>query len=125
MFEAVCRLLDWRTDALTKTERVRIGRVAKELREAGATVDKLLWGEKVTGPMFALMRERGNVPKAENVLDAWSEIDRRWQRSLKARTREAAEPIHSPGLPPLPLTENRRRWRAMVERFGSPTPKSP
>lgn len=119
VFEAVCTLLGWRTEALTKTERLRIGRVARELRAAGATVEILAFGEKVTGPMLALIRQRGHVPKPENVLDAWSEIDRRWQAHVKhlaskngAPSREVADP--------LPLAENRRLWREMVERYGHP-----
>lgn len=119
VFEAVCRLLEWRIDVLTKTERLRIGRVAKELREAGATVEILDFGACVSGPMFMRMRERGTVPKAENVLDCWSEIDRRWQarqRSLAALAKVAESPASMEE--PLPIEENRRRWREMAKRYS-------
>lgn len=117
MFEAICRVFGWRTNELTPTARTRIGKVAKELREAGATPAMVAWSPQAWDRMWG-----DDVPTLTDTALAahWPEIAKRWRRreASLARRRSEDELLAVDEAELLPLEENRRRLRALIAGLG-------
>jgi hypothetical protein len=116
MFQAVCDLFGWEMSTLTPTARTRIGKVAKELRAAGATTEMVAWSPKAWDRMWG-----DDVPTLTDTALAahWPEIAKRWNRHERAiRTERARAALETIDTEPLPVDENRRRWRAMIAAAG-------
>lgn len=97
IFGAVCEALGWDFNTLTKTAKGRVGKVAAELVEVGATPEQILYAPKAWARMW------GSGPDQPTLTDTaitahWPAIVQQWERhqravesAERARLEEAAE----------------------------------
>lgn len=128
IFQAVCDLFEWDHKSLTKTAASRIGKVASELSQAGATPEEILWAREAWGRMWG----QGDQPTLTDtaLTSWWPEIHRRY--TAKQRFTAAVNKPFQVKLPDdhvelddgrvvkaLPVEENRRRWAEMMRQIGT------
>ena len=119
LFGAVCELLGWDFNALTPTAKTRIGKVVKELREAGATREQVLFARDAWDRMWG---GRDDTPTLTDtaLMAWWPEIAKRWearQRALEARARAQQEEQRLEE-DALPREQNRAHWHQMMSTLG-------
>lgn len=120
-FGAVCEALGWDPIYLTASARSRVGRVAKELVEVGATVEQILyvpdawrriWGDGIDSPTLT---DTAIVSWWPALMQQWLEKERRRQRN-EAALLDAILASKEEADNALPVEENRRRWRELMAR---------
>lgn len=128
-FEAVCDALGWDYRALTATSKAVVGKVAKELREAGASADEIryvptawnrLWGEQDT-PTLTATAIAAHWPAMHSIWESHlrAKASAAEQRAREQRELEGfVEILDDDGNPryvePLPLETNRELWRRYI-----------
>ena len=115
MFEAVCAIFDWDTTRMTASTRSRVGKVARELREAGGTPDMVAFAPSVLNQLWRSETNWG----PEAVALWWSEVDRRWrlrERNLQRRASRSTE-VQAEESDPASREENVRRARELLEQL--------
>lgn len=131
LFQAVCDLLGWSTSNLTPTVRSRVGKVAKELGEAGATTEEILWAREAWGRMWGSGEDQPTLTDTA-LISWWPEIHRRFEARQRTKERSSETKRFAVKLPDdhveledgrvvkaLPIEENRRRWQEMVSSLGT------
>lgn len=136
LFQAVCDLFEWDHTKLTKTASSRIGKVASELSQAGATVEEILWAGEAWSRMWGRGEDQPTL--TDTALTAWwPEIHRRYQARQRALQQAQEQKGFAVKLPDdhvlidlddgttkvvkaLSVEENRQRWRDMIAAIGRP-----
>ena len=112
----ILNLFGW--TVVTGTARGRIGKVAKELVEAGATPEMIQWAPRA----WKLMWGDQSPPTLTDTALAshWPEIHRLWDQKETARQRREQREQEEKArqeridMEALPIEENRRRWKALM-----------
>lgn len=133
LFQAVCDLLGWSTSSLTPTVRSRVGKVAKELGEAGATPEEILWAREAWRRMWGSGEDQPTLTDTA-LISWWPEIHRRYEARQRAREQAQEAKGFAVKLPDdhvlledgrivkaLPIEENRRRWQEMMKGLSTST----
>lgn len=116
MFQAICDALGWDSATVTKTVASRIGKVASELNAVGATEEQVravpqlwsrIWG---TGADQPTLTDTAIPAWWPAMMVEWKKLERAERQRLEEQAEEI-EMIEDA----LPLEENRRRWREMMQ----------
>lgn len=124
-FGAVCEALGWRPEDVTGSARARIGKVAKELREVGATIDMIEYAPIAWQRMWANSTDQ--VTLTDTAITAWwPEIRRRYEQHENRRARQAEAAARAGNqlaavdfLSERERKENLKRVREMLDRLNN------